>query len=71
MLSFLVSRCRAPEQPALREERFRLAPHHSFLVPPHPGTLSYERFSSRMIGRLWRSLAADALRDLGLESPSI
>lgn len=70
MLSCLAWQHGPLEQIAVRAERFRLAPRYSFLVPPHAGTLIYERFSGTMVGRLWRSLAADALRDLGLESPS-
>jgi N-acetylglucosamine malate deacetylase 2 len=55
---------------ALAQERFRPAPRYRFTAPPHPGTLRYERFAWGVrTGAEWRRLAAEALRQLGLEDP--
>jgi N-acetylglucosamine malate deacetylase 2 len=42
-------------------ERFRLAPHHDFTAPPHPGRLYFELFNWGTSGPRWRALAAAAL----------
>jgi LmbE family N-acetylglucosaminyl deacetylase len=52
------------------EERFREAPAYDFARPPHPGRLYYETFPSGMSAELWLSLAADALRQLGVPALS-
>ena len=47
-------------------ERFRPAPAYDFTVLPNGGRLNYEGFDWGMNGADWRSLAARALRALGL-----
>lgn len=51
----------------LGSERFRPAPPHDFTVLPNAGRLLYEQFGWGMTGARWRSLAGEALRELGLE----
>jgi N-acetylglucosamine malate deacetylase 2 len=51
-------------------ERFRRAPGYDFRLPPHPGTLNYERHDWGMTGERWRALARAALEELGLANPS-
>ncbi len=51
-------------------ERFRMAPVHDFLRPPHPGRLAYEVFMWRLDGASWRRAAGRALHKLGLLEPS-
>ena len=46
-------------------ERFRPAPDYDFTRPPHPGLLYYGHFSWGMTGHCFRSLAAQALHELG------
>ncbi len=41
-------------------EPFRPAPDYDFTLPPHPGTLHYERHDWGMTGERWRALAAGA-----------
>ncbi len=48
------------------DEIFRPAPACDFAVPPHAGTLLYEGFPWGVDGPLWRRLAAEAARELGL-----
>jgi LmbE family N-acetylglucosaminyl deacetylase len=48
-------------------ECFRRAQPCDFLQPPHAGQLHYERQPWGMTGERFRALAAQALRDLGLE----
>lgn len=48
----------------LEVERFRHAPRYLFTVPPHEGTLDYERFCNKMTGAEWRSYAEKALEIL-------
>jgi LmbE family N-acetylglucosaminyl deacetylase len=48
-------------------ERFRPSPAHDFTVLPNDGRLLYEQFGWGMTGARWRSLALEALRELGLE----
>ena len=48
-----------------REEVFRLAPDYDFAVPPHAGTLLYERFAWGLDGARWRRLALEAAGELG------
>ncbi|MEA2553931.1 MAG: hypothetical protein QOJ65_2107 [Fimbriimonadaceae bacterium] len=50
-------------------ERFRAAPRYDFTKPPHEGRLFYENYSWGMSGQCFRSLAHEALRELGLEGP--
>ena len=45
-------------------ERFRLAPRYDFTVPPHPGTLLYERHPWGTDGPGWRARAREALEEL-------
>lgn len=47
-------------------ERFRLAPRYDFTLPPHEGTLHYERFDWGVTGAEWRRRAREAARELGL-----
>jgi len=63
--------CHASQEQTLRQfplevERFRAAPHHDFLQPPHAGLLYYERHPWGMNGERFRALAAAALDELGL-----
>lgn len=48
----------------LEVERFRYAPRYLFTVPPHEGTLDYERLCNKMTGTEWRSYADEALKVL-------
>lgn len=48
----------------LEVERFRQAPRYLFTVPPHEGTLDYERLCNKMTGAEWRSYADQALQIL-------
>ncbi|HZS51231.1 MAG TPA: PIG-L family deacetylase [Bryobacterales bacterium] len=48
-------------------ERFRVAPHYDFTRPPHEGRLHYENYDWGMTGERWRSLAQNALLELGLK----
>ena len=41
-------------------ELFRRAPTYDFTLPPHAGTLHYERYDWGMTGQRWRTLAAEA-----------
>jgi LmbE family N-acetylglucosaminyl deacetylase len=50
-------------------ERFRPACACDFTQPPHSGKLNYENFDWGINGEHWRSLAAQALRCLGLAGP--
>lgn len=54
----------------LSHELLRRAPACDFTRAPHPGRLFYEHFDWGIDGPRWRSLAADALGILGLESLS-
>ncbi len=48
----------------LEVERFRHAPRYLFTVPPHEGTLDYERLCNKMTGAQWRNYAEQALQVL-------
>lgn len=48
----------------LEVERFRQAPRYLFTVPPHDGTLDYERLCTKMSGAEWRAHAERALEVL-------
>jgi N-acetylglucosamine malate deacetylase 2 len=48
----------------LEVERFRHAPRYLFTVPPHEGTLDYERLCNKMTGAEWRTYAEKALQVL-------
>ncbi len=48
----------------LEVERFRHAPRYLFTVPPHEGTLDYERLCNKMTGVEWRAQAEKALEIL-------
>jgi N-acetylglucosamine malate deacetylase 2 len=48
----------------LEVEKFRHAPRYLFTVPPHEGTLDYERLCNKMTGAEWRSYAEQALQVL-------
>jgi N-acetylglucosamine malate deacetylase 2 len=45
-------------------ERFRAAPRYLFTVPPHEGTLEYERVCKKITGAEWRAHAEKALEKL-------
>lgn len=45
-------------------ERFRAAPRYLFTVPPHEGTLDYERLCRKFTGAEWRAHAEKALEQL-------
>ncbi len=64
--------CFATQQQTLaafpvKVERFRYAPRYDFSLPPHSGTLFYERYDWGMTGDRWRTLAREALERLGLD----
>ena len=50
-------------------EGYRPAPAYDFRQSPHAGKLHYENYPWGMTGERFRELAADALRELGLEAP--
>jgi LmbE family N-acetylglucosaminyl deacetylase len=52
---------------SLDSEAFRRAPEYDFTQPPHPGRLFYEQYDWGVTGPRWRELAAEALKQLGLE----
>ncbi len=45
----------------LEVEKFRHAPRYLFTVPPHEGTLDYERLCNKITGSQWRAYAEQAL----------
>ena len=47
-------------------EAFRPAPRYVFTLPPHAGTLNYERYGDPARGETWREQALRALRLLGM-----
>lgn len=49
------------------EERIRRAPRYDFTLPPHPGRLFYEDQDWGVTGTIWRRLAWNAMRQLGLD----
>ena len=49
-------------------ERFRPAPRYDFSALPNRVELYYARFDWGMTGERWQALAAEALRELGLET---
>jgi LmbE family N-acetylglucosaminyl deacetylase len=51
----------------LEGERFRVSPSYDFTRPPRPGKLNYELWGW-MTGDEWRSRAAAAMAELGLET---
>ena len=58
----------------LTSERFRVAPRYDFTLPPHEGTLDYERFCATICGEEWRvraSRALDLLRAKGRVTPRV
>jgi N-acetylglucosamine malate deacetylase 2 len=49
------------------EERFRVAPHYDFSIPPHPGKLYYEDQDWALrSGAEWRRLVLDASKSKGV-----
>lgn len=64
--------CFATQRETLRNfplelERFRPAPRYDFRRPPHEGKLNYEQHPWGMAGERFRTLAAQAMRQLGFE----
>jgi N-acetylglucosamine malate deacetylase 2 len=51
----------------LQAEGFRPAPRYDFTGPPHAGKLHYEHYPWGMSGERFRSLAQEAMQQLGLE----
>ncbi len=63
--------CYRTQQETLRwfpigSERFRPAPRADFTRSPHPGSLFYEGYPWGMSGERFRTLAAEAARELGI-----
>ena len=50
-------------------ESFRLTRAYDFTRPPHDGALHYEHYDWGMTGERFRTLAAQALQELGLTPP--
>lgn len=50
----------------LDEETFRLAPRYHFSTPPHSGEVGYNKFGWAVTGRVWRTHAWRAMRELGV-----
>jgi LmbE family N-acetylglucosaminyl deacetylase len=62
--------CHASQSPTLAQfgvevERYRPAARYDFTAPPHEGQLWYEKFDWGMTGVRWRTLASEALAELG------
>jgi hypothetical protein len=55
----------------LNVEKFRLAPVCDFTLPPHEGTLYYEKFPWGMDGARWRDLAREAMAAGQVKNPSV
>lgn len=51
----------------VEQERFRPAPRYDFTRPPHEGKLFYEYYEWGMTGERFRSLAREAMEQLGVE----
>jgi LmbE family N-acetylglucosaminyl deacetylase len=66
MLACHVSQSRMLSHFGVEVERFRPAPRYDFAAPPHAGGLWYEQFNWGITGALWRRLASEAGRALGL-----
>jgi N-acetylglucosamine malate deacetylase 2 len=67
MLACHASQSRILAQFGIEIERYRAAPRYDFTAPPHPGPLWYEQFDWGMTGARWRTLAGEALAELGLK----
>ena len=52
------------KQTTLEAERFRQAPLYDFRLPPHFGTLHYEKLGWGLTGKQWRWYAREALKRL-------
>jgi LmbE family N-acetylglucosaminyl deacetylase len=65
MLACHVSQSRTLAQFGVEVERYRPTPLYDFAAPPHPGRLWYEQFDWGMTGARWRTLASEALAELG------
>lgn len=65
-LACFASQAETLAQFGVERELFRLAPPYDFTVPPHPGRLFYEQFPWGVTGAQFRTLAAQALDQLGL-----
>jgi LmbE family N-acetylglucosaminyl deacetylase len=50
----------------LEREIFRIAPRYHFSAPPHAGDVGFNQFSWGLDGKMWRSRAWDAMRELDL-----
>lgn len=61
MFDCFATQRRVLENFSIDVERFRLAPEYDFTLPPHAGTLYYERFEWGMTGERFRALARQAL----------
>jgi len=48
------------------EEIFRLAPRYHFSSPPHSGDVGFNKFGWSVTGRVWRTHAWRAMRELGV-----
>jgi LmbE family N-acetylglucosaminyl deacetylase len=51
---------------SLDEEFFRLSPRYHFSAPPHSGDVGYNKFKWPVTGRVWRTHAWRAMRELGI-----
>ena len=68
MLACHASQAQTLAQFDVEVERYRQAPGYDFTSSPHPGRLWYEQFDWGMTGAQWRTLAGQALVELGLWS---
>ncbi|HWF45775.1 MAG TPA: PIG-L family deacetylase [Bryobacteraceae bacterium] len=66
LLNCYASQSRTLAQFPLRHEPLRLAPRYDFALPPHKGTLYYDRFDWGVRSTEWRKLVWCAFRDLGI-----
>jgi LmbE family N-acetylglucosaminyl deacetylase len=67
MLACHTSQARTLAEFGLEVERYRPASRYDFGAPPHPGTLWYEQFDWGITAARWRTLASEALAELGLQ----
>lgn len=56
---------------ACEVERYRIAPHYDFTLPPHPGPALYDHFHWNMTSGRFCLLAADANRELREGAPAL
>jgi hypothetical protein len=65
MLACHTSQARTLAEFRVEAERYRPASRYDFGAPPHPGMLWYEQFDWGITAARWRTLASEALAELG------